>query len=89
MYFRETFIRTVNKLSKCNAISIKFLVVINSMIVKGCCIEPLKQKVLTQTDIAHVYHMDILRREKMEIRYFGYVDNTGVLGRNVHDVTLL
>ena len=59
------------------------------MIVKGCCISPLKQKVVTQTDIAHVYQNRYFEEGKMEIRDFGYVDNTGVLGRNVNDVTLL
>ena len=62
--------------------------VINNMIVKGRCIEPLKQKVVTQTDIAHVYQNGYFEEGKMEIRDFGYV-NTGVLGHNVNDVTLL
>ena len=59
------------------------------MIVKGRCIEPLKQKVVTQTDIAHDYQNGYFEEGKMEIRDFGNVDNTGVYGHNVHDVTLL
>ena len=56
---------------------------------KPRCIEPLKQKVVTQTAIAHVYQDVHFEEGKTEIRDFGYVDNIVVLGRNVHDVMLL
>ena len=44
---------------------------------------------MTQTDITHVYQNGYFEEGKMEIRDFVYVDNTMVLGRNVHDVTPL